>query len=384
MNPEEYYKMCNLKGNPFRPNAKHETDPNMGIWAGYEKEKNTFFKYLNRTRADQIGNENLLLVYGDLGVGKTHACLWARYQITQFNKEEFNSVAYFVPTLKQNNKLTFAGAFKLNIVLETSLISDLLSFKHFLRRRCNDYIEINKLDHGTDEKEILKNILPSQDLINFCETLLDLGDEESIKSFLIPRTGFTDHMAMLTFTKIVNLFVFEFKISDKPERFKNAVYLFIDELDTFLDSPQSQILNTNDDLRHIYDSCPLSFCMVLTFTATAAELTSVFTEPVLSRVTKQIHLALMNQEDSINFIKSILNNHRENDTDINNGAYPFDDDALNLITSQITSVTPRKIMRNLHEILEELRLQDFDPESNIITADILQEKNILDDISDDN
>ena len=154
-------------------------------------------------------------------------------------------------------------------------------------------MDVNNLPHGTEDKEILKKILPSQDLINFCDELLDKGDEVSIKNFLVPSRGFTDYTAMLTFTRIVNLFVFDFKINEEIKRFKKSAFLFIDEGDVFLDMPNAQILSTNDDLRHIYDSCPISFCMLITFTATAAELTSIFTEPILSRVTKQIHLQLM-------------------------------------------------------------------------------------------
>ena len=37
--------------------------------------------YLKRSLADQIGNANFLMLYGDYGTGKSHALLWAQHLI---------------------------------------------------------------------------------------------------------------------------------------------------------------------------------------------------------------------------------------------------------------------------------------------------------------
>ena len=109
MDPKLFYTECNLKHNPFRPNPVHDEDPNHDIWAGYEKERVEFYNDIESTRIDQVGDENLILLYGDYGTGKSHACKWAKYQITQTKKEEFDSVAYYVKTIKINFVEKIAG-----------------------------------------------------------------------------------------------------------------------------------------------------------------------------------------------------------------------------------------------------------------------------------
>ena len=65
--PTAFYPLCNLKANPFRSNPTQESDPRMDIWVGYEREKSQFSKFLTRSRSDQVGNANFILLYGDLG-----------------------------------------------------------------------------------------------------------------------------------------------------------------------------------------------------------------------------------------------------------------------------------------------------------------------------
>src|SRR5688500_3368014 len=101
MTPAEFYAVTNLQYNPFRSNPIQESDPRMDIWVGYEKERQQFWKFVERSRADQVGNTNLVMVYGDFGAGKSHALLWARYQILEAKKAEFSSVAYYVQTLRK-------------------------------------------------------------------------------------------------------------------------------------------------------------------------------------------------------------------------------------------------------------------------------------------
>src|SRR5687768_14885747 len=117
MTPAEFYKAANLTQNPFRSNPTQESDPRMNIWIGYDKEREQLWRYIVRSRADQVGNANLVMLYGDLGTGKSHALLWAKYQILEALREDFNAVAYYIQTLRKDaGKVTFAGAFKEDIV----------------------------------------------------------------------------------------------------------------------------------------------------------------------------------------------------------------------------------------------------------------------------
>src|SRR5689334_7281165 len=81
MSPDQLYGVCNLVGNPFRSNPTHSSDPRIDIWVGYERQQDQLMKFLARTRADQVGNTNFLMLYGGYGTGKSHALLWAQNRI---------------------------------------------------------------------------------------------------------------------------------------------------------------------------------------------------------------------------------------------------------------------------------------------------------------
>jgi len=133
MADREFYDAANLTENPFRANPVLEEDPRMSIWVGYEKQQRDLMRLLERTRADQHGNVYLGLVYGALGTGKTHALLWAKYQIMKPRKEEFDSIAFYVQSLLKGKGLSFAGAFSEDIVSKSNLLAEVLSFKQFIR-----------------------------------------------------------------------------------------------------------------------------------------------------------------------------------------------------------------------------------------------------------
>ena len=131
--PSEYYKKCNLRANPFRSNPTFAADLRARIWVGYEKQRKQLDRYLKRSLSDQVGNANFLMLYGDYGTGKSHALLWAQNKILHDESATFNSVCYFIPTLrKDKGKLTFAGAFQDDILMRSNLTADVMKFHIFL------------------------------------------------------------------------------------------------------------------------------------------------------------------------------------------------------------------------------------------------------------
>src|SRR5947209_20338406 len=110
---------------------------------------------------------------------------------------------------------------------------------------------------------------------------------------------------MSLLTKYVNLFVFQVQLPSGTKRFKNAAYLFIDELELLATSTAKEQRDVNELIRHIYDNCPNCFCMMLAFTATAAELSILFAPYVLSRASKQIVMNFLQPDEAKEFVKGI-------------------------------------------------------------------------------
>ena len=116
-------------------------------------------------------------------------------------------------------------------------------------------------------------------------------------------------------------------------------------------------------------------------TASAAELPQVFTEPMQSRTSEMIELQFFDHSQAKNFIKTVLDSYRLNSEDKDKtGFYPFDEDTIENIISAVTNVTPRKIMRNMHMLIEEIRINE--PNASIINWELIERLGLQDDLND--
>lgn len=380
MGPEEYYAKANLKDNPFRSNPNFAADPRARIWVGYEKQRKQLSKYLKRSLADQVGNANFLMLFGTWGTGKSHALLWAQNQILHDEKDEYDAVCYFIPTLKKDKgKLTFAGAFLDDILSKSSLLADIQTFHNFLDE-CISARRIAKgYGHDVQREKIVEELIAPIELSNFAKEIYRCQEPEEFQDLLSPK-GLTDYQAMIIFTRIVNLFVYEMNITDDNQpRFKKGAYLFIDELDDLERAPVKEAREVNDILRHIYDNCPNCFCMVIALTAEISTLPVLFFDYILSRIQRQIELFVLDKDDAVNFVKEILENNRA-DPSGEGGFFPFEEAAIEMIASQRTEITPRKIVTMMQQIVEEVRLAGHDPSDGPISVEFLDDEEILDEV----
>ena len=165
MEPGEYYNKSNLRDNPFRSNPNFAADPRAGIWIGYEKEKKQLEKYLTRSLSDQVANTNFLMLFGDYGTGKSHALMWAQNRILHEEKQAFDAVCYFIPTLrKDKGKLTFAGAFVDDIVAKSNFLADVRGFRNFLIECVSACRVAHDFDHDKPADEIIEMLIPAIEL----------------------------------------------------------------------------------------------------------------------------------------------------------------------------------------------------------------------------
>ena len=316
MLPSDYYKSANLNGNPFRSTANFAADPRASIWVGYERQKKQLDKYLQRSLADQVGNANFLMLYGYYGTGKSHALLWAQHKILHDKKEEYDSVCYFVPTLrKDKGKLTFAGAFLDDIVSKSDLLSNVQEFHNFLMACIADCRSARGFGTEVSPEKIIETLIPQVELNNFAKQIYHCQKKDDFLGLIAPK-ALSDYQAMIIFTRLVNLFVHEMEISDSnKKRFKKGGYLFIDELDDLDRSSVKEAREVNDILRHIYDSCPNCFCLVIALTAEISQLPVLFFDYILSRIHRQIELVGLDKDDAIMFVREILNSNRVDESE---------------------------------------------------------------------
>lgn len=380
MQPGDYYEKANLKDNPFRSNPNFAADPRASIWVGYEKQKKQLDKYLRRSLADQVGNANFIMLYGNYGTGKSHALLWAQNRILHDEKKAFDSVCYFIPTLrKDKGKLTFAGAFLDDIVAKSDLMTNAQAYHNFL----TECISLCRTAHGhghvVPAEKIIEILIPPVELNNFAKEIYHCQKEEDFLKLIAPKT-LTDYQAMMIFTRLVNLFVHEMDISaTSKKRFKKGAYLFIDELDDLERASVKEAREVNDILRHIYDNCPNCFCMVIALSAEISQLAVLFFDYILSRIHRQIELVVLDKDDAVAFVREILSSNRV-DPDGEGDFFPFEEAAIETIASQLTEITPRKIVTTMQQVIEEVRLAGHDPADGPVSVDFLDENEIIEEV----
>ncbi|MXV13161.1 hypothetical protein DYQ93_19320 [Xanthomonas sp. LMG 8992] len=203
-------------------------------------------------------------------------------------------------------------------------------------------------------------------------------------AFLVKHLG-SDHEAVTLFSKIVNLLILEIGESDK-ERFTQAVYLFVDELDDLSRQPAKDSLQTNDTLRHLYDACPNAFGLIIGASAELNTLQHLFTEYVLSRMTRKIEFSFLDQNAAKTFIRDVLD-LKSNRVDLGaaekRGYFPLTEDAVAEIVSHLRQITPRDVVNTMQQVLEEMRLAEVDVGAGPMDSAVMDDNGILDFILDD-
>lgn len=379
-----FYAKCNLVDNPFRSNATFDDDPRLSIWAGYEKERGLLERFLARSRAEQVGNTNFLLLYGDFGTGKSHALLWAARWLRNYSPD-LKSAAYLIPTLKKDRgRLTFAGAFKDDLLAKTTLADDVIAYQQFLMRCIIQYIHEHALGADANNEEVIEKLLPSVELYNFAKKLYACKGKPEILALLAPK-DLSDYQAMTAFTRIVNLFVHEMRFKNETMRFRQSVHLLIDEVDVLRAAPSKEVLDVNDLLRHIYDGCPNCFGLVVAMSVVQEVVPMILTEYVLGRVNRQIEFAVLDKSAAASFAIKIMDEWRVDATlEDQTGAFPFTPEAIDGLVGQISFRTPRKVVNSMQQAIEEARLVDLDPSVDPITVQDLDDNGIVDSIFGDN
>jgi hypothetical protein len=379
LSPEEFYKASNLTTNPFRSNPSTISDPRADIWVGYEKEQRVLVKFANRTRSDQVGNTNFVVLHGDYGTGKSHALLWLQNRILVADKDDFNAACYFIPTLKKaKGALTFAGAFSEDLLAKSTLVADVQDFRTFLGSCLFRYRDQESISSQVKDIELIERIIPAVELYNFAKALFRVESEAEVKTLLAPR-GLTDYQAIITFTRLVNLFTLEIPLKDGVRRFKKAVYLLLDELDDLLRAQPKEAREVNDALRHLYDSCPNCFGLIIALSAEAAELPAAFEKYILTRVQRFVVFQVLDKSDAVQFVREVLDANRIDDA-ASIGFFPFDEGAIDAIAAQLTEITPRLVVNTMQQVIEDVRLGGFDPTTGLVTLEVLDQLDILDEI----
>lgn len=385
MSSDQYYIECNLKDNPFRTNAL-EGETRAGIWVGYPNQKKDIIKLLEKSSADNVGNVNFVILFGDYGTGKTHALTWIKNYVSNEKKAEFDCSCYLIPTLRGGKGgLSFSSAIHDVLFLRSNICEEIASLVTFLDDKAAICRREERLPDDVPIDKIYEKLIPQYELNQFAKALRShYQNRNDLLSFLWPpKNGLSDIDSVRLLSRIINLFVNEIKIGNSKYRFKKGFYFLIDELDDLLRASEDAVLLINDCLRILYDSCPNCFGLWLGISAELGALDSALDpQYIQSRFTKKILFDFMDHPTGVAFVKELLNSARINPADkTKTDFYPFEKQAIEEIISQIPDLTARKLVNYMQIILEEARLNSLpNSKKKAISIQDLDDAGIVDDV----
>jgi hypothetical protein len=375
--PKDFYLASKLNDNPFKENPALASHERASVWIGYEKENNKLQRVLTQTRSDQLGSTRFFLLFGNYGTGKTHALLWAQNLILEEQGDDFNSCVYFIRSLKtQGGKFSFYRAFEEYVINQSALIDDLKKFSNFLKSKVAKYQEEYGIPPDEDATKTIKAIFKAPELVSFAIELYQAVSPGQFEATVKVKDDFD---SIIRFTSLVKLFTFNIpSLTVEDNRFKKAVYLFIDELDDLQGASTKESRVVNDHLRHLYDNCQGCFCLGIALSAELSELSYFFLDYVLSRIDRNIELSQMDKDQAMTFVKDMLQTSRTETTD---DFYPFEEGAIDYLLEQIIQLTPRKVVKAMFETIELVRLGGFKPaDNNLITLDVLDSLDVTEEV----
>ncbi len=374
---KDFLTASNLKDMPFKTNTAQADDPSASIWVGYPKVRRNLEGYLLDTNKDEIGLNSLLLLNGDFGTGKSHALMWARYQLLFGNlKDEYKASCYYIRSLRSGIKYDFYRNFK-NDVWTAGLRDETLQYKQWLGNQIIKYREDNGLDEKISNKDVINILIRDPNLFDAALKIHEAdGIDQIEKSFSLNAAKLSDNEAINILASLFNLFLLETGKND--DTFRKGTYLFLDEMDLLKEVNMADNVAVNGLIRSLYDLIPSSFCLILGMTASNAELPGLIQDYVETRVTKVIPINHMDVKDTLNFTKDLMNLYRENENDKKKmDFFPFEKDSVQAILDT-TEVTPRKIAQRMKKALAEVRRSGYDPsKSGAVKLKYLEQKDIL-------
>lgn len=342
-----------LRGNPFAMSPPE--DPQSAVWADHQRLKEQFDHVFREAQGS--APTQVVLCRGPIGGGKTHASLYfsLKDRWPDQQPQVRDVLVLRVPTPKETGKP------------DRDFYIDILEIL--------DFDEIHEAVHqaiaevGLDEaRRKLRQTVISSDLVN---AILRLGDEDE-DDWILLKAYFLDkctkpELRKLGLSRNIEKTQDYFRVLSgllqcytgfaEPERLAEhtRVCLWLDEMEDFVYFSPSQYRPFGQGLRELVDRVPSYLSLFLNFTLTSPEeyeeIELILGAALIDRVTDSIFFDEMEHSEMLRYVADLLSSFRIKKHPSNNPYYPFDDNAMQLILSDLPTRTPRDINKRCRKIL---------------------------------
>ena len=332
-----------LKENPFSTLPGDEVKH----WAGMPEVRRAVADVVSSVRPDDIGAREFVLVYGEWGSGKTHALRFFTNRINNPPNSEPDSRAVYMPEIMLGKSLSFGSLYRGVIArLGDDAVRRLTRSVQDAVMKCAA-AEIGGGGRGDQDpiSAVIGEKVPQDDR-KLVRALID--DKEGGKA--IPTGALDDFDAVKTLASIFR--VMTTPIGGHPAAFQ-AVYLFLDEMETAFHAKIAEQVQFYNALRNLINEVTERFALVLSVTEPRSVVEAVLTDALQRRLTRPfIECGALSDEDAKVFVKEHLEHQRPEGCLPPQPFHPFSERAIDVVFEREQTLVPSNILRHLRGILE--------------------------------
>lgn len=348
------------------------------VWAGSADKKNELMRIVREVRHGQLELSHLALIYGEYGSGKTHALRYLRDQLRQQGR----SLVVYLEKPKVEKKGSFLGIVKevikqigrapLRNAVEPIIRHIQQEVQRELPERLSkakpedlkDIASFTKRAQAESRRRLQEGLYPRfPEIFNVFEGLVNDDPDAwsyfsskvsaaALRTYELNSSIEDDHDALRTLAAIYTILTTKYpEISGTPVF--DAAYLFIDEMEQFLEMKADEYINIRTGMRDLFNSCTEHFVLLLSATAENASLFhGLLEEAIMVRVTAEpIHISSHDEvEDGAKFLSDLMK-YARNGLQAPSLEHPFTTDGLKEVVERTTAPrTARKLIKNANRV----------------------------------
>ncbi|MDR7145565.1 hypothetical protein [Rhizobium sp. BE258] len=337
-------------------------------WAGREDLKEDLIDLVKGVRARDIGVTEFVVLFGELGAGKSHALRFLKTLIDDESSKqtgEFKSLALYVERPRVATKLNFLELHKYIVrILGRDRIKFFCGqvkekFDAILNELATEAGYGNVNNKASFFESAVEKIVPN-DRAMVRLLMRGASDDAKIFEFLIGNERCdgneyegkidSDFMAAKILSDFFRVLTSELR---PKERIVESVYLFIDECEVLIDAKISESDLVFSGFRELINELPYRFGMILSFSVATALIEAIMPNHLLKRMTRNyVEVPMLEDDDAVRFLRDQINFHRPPNSGEAGTFYPFTEEALRYIVANTNPVTPRNLFMDCKRVLE--------------------------------
>lgn len=290
-----------LTDNPFKSRTKEAK-----IWASCKETLESFERLFGNFLVGK--RTNYLLVWGELGTGKTYTAEYFNQGGLQALRDELvrrGALPEKFRVLSFPRLITTIGGRRDTQFLETFMknMGDELSRNQEAQKVLQDFFPAK--GEAKAFMESIRSRLASSGLLEDILTKV-----KSVDEFASGISHFGENLGVSTVQEIIDLFVFAHSLLINPFSGYGQVFFWIDEMERFQDMTSLEFIHNNQFLRECADMISNSLTFAFLWTAETGDITrieSVLSGAVWNRIAHFKELDLLTRDDALQYVREILN-----------------------------------------------------------------------------